>query len=108
MNFHDRPRALWALPLLVLVAAVIVLGTVLRRPPAATATEVICLALLGAAIIFVLMRFGALAAARIRLYGAWAGVLPTAAIDQIARKPSLQKHKDKTHQETKQDSRVRG
>jgi len=108
MNFHDRPRALWALPLLVLVAAVIVLGTVLRRPPAATATEMICLALLGAAIIFVLMRFGALAAARIRLYNAWAGVLPAAAIDQIARQPSLLKLEGETRQVTYLVCRVRG
>src|SRR6185312_5221394 len=46
------------------------LGTVLRRPSAATTAEMVCLALLGLATILLLVRFGAL----------WAGAFTLAAI----------------------------
>jgi adenylate cyclase len=137
----------------------ILLGTVLRRPPAAATAEMICLALLGLATILLLIRFGALwagaftlaaivaagaaswelyaanrvlfdsagpgiglalvfaagasarlveiAAARIKLYTALADALPPAAIDQIARKPSLLKLEGEARQVTYLVCRVR-
>ncbi len=135
------------------------LGTVLRRPSAATTAEITCLGLLGLATIILLVRFGALwagaftlaaivaacaaswelyagnhvlfdsagpgiglllifaagalarlveiAAVRIRLYAALADALPPAAIDQIARKPSLLKLEGEARQVTYLVCRVR-
>jgi len=175
MSFHDRSRAIWALPLLVLVVVTILLasdwgsiasglrgmllGSALPHPAEATTAETACLALFGLATILLLVRFGVVwagvftlaaivlacatswelytrnhvlfdsvepgiglalvfvagasaqlaevAAARSRLYTAWADALPAAAIDQIARKPSLLKLEGEPRQVTYLVCRVR-